>query len=99
MRDERRDIVGHQRGAERSIDVSRPAVALEVDADDLPSPGERGEIGAEHLDRAEPAVQQDERPARSMDLVVELDAVHVRVAADALRFAPPGALSVAVDLG
>src|SRR5688572_21142536 len=78
MLDERRDIAGHQFRAERSIDIGGPAVALQIDTDDLPPLRERRKIGTEHLGRAEPAVQEDERPAGPVDLVVELDAVDVR---------------------
>ena len=78
--DECRDVARHELNAQRSIDVGRPAVPLQIDADDLPALGECREVRAEHIDRAEPAVQQDQRPARPVDLVVELDAIHVRIA-------------------
>src|SRR5438445_678117 len=67
-------------------------VALQIDGDELPAFGERREVGAEHLDRSETAMQQDERSAGSVGLVIELDAVHVRVVAQAIRLASPGAL-------
>ena len=79
MRDETRDVAGHQLGAERSIDVGRPAVPLQVDADDLPALRQRRKVGAEHLGRTETAVQEDQRPTTSVNLVVELDAIDVRV--------------------
>ena len=91
------DIVRHQPDAQGSIDVGRPPVALQVDGDDLPAVGERGKVGPEHLERAEAAMQQDERSARSSGLVIELDAVHVGVVAHALRPAAPCALRVAPD--
>jgi hypothetical protein len=83
-----RTATPHQLGADRTIDVRGSAVALQVDADDLPTLGERGEVGAERLDRAEAAVQQDERAARSVDLVVELDAIHVCVRHRRFSFGP-----------
>src|SRR5207249_5714819 len=79
MPDEGRDVARHELRADRPIDVGCSAVALQVDADDLTAFRERREVGAEHLDGAETAVQQDQRPARAVDLVVELDVVHVRV--------------------
>src|SRR5206468_10385091 len=79
MRDEGRDLVRHQLRADRPIDVGGSAVALHIDADDLPAFCERREVGAEHLYGAETAVQQDHRPARAVDLGVESDAVHVCV--------------------
>src|SRR3989442_12276693 len=70
---------------------------LQVDGDDLPAFGERREVGAEHLDRSETAVQQDERSAGAVGLVIELDAVHVRVVAHTVRLTSPGALRGARD--
>src|SRR5439155_20886001 len=64
------DVVGHQRDAQGAIDVSRAPVALQVDGDHLAALGERREVGAKHLDGAETAVQQDERSAGSVDLVI-----------------------------
>src|SRR5205814_1244735 len=39
---------------------------------------EQLDVGAEHLNRSEAAVNQDERGARPEDLIGELDAVHAR---------------------
>jgi len=48
---------------------------LKVDPDD-PSPGgEQFHVRPEHLDRAEAAVQEDERLAFTDDLIAELDTV------------------------
>ena len=90
------DVVGHQRDAQGAIDVGRAPMALQVDGDHLAALGERREVGAKHLDGAETAVQQDERSARAVALVVQLDAVHVGVMAGAIRLAPPGALCCAL---
>ena len=81
--DERRDVVGHEPDVDRAIDVGRPAVTLEVDRDDLVVRGEGGQDRPEHLARAEPAVEQDQRPAAAVRLVVEVDAVDVGVLAGA----------------
>jgi hypothetical protein len=60
--DQGRDVVGHVRGRDRPVDVGRPAVALEIDRDDLVARGERRQERPEHLARSEPAVEQDQRP-------------------------------------
>ena len=96
MLDQCRDVVRHQLRAKWSIDVGRTAMALQVDCDDLPALGERREVGSEHRGRAQAAVEQDERPARSVGLVVELDPVHVGVAAHTFRLASPFGLGVAL---
>ena len=67
-------------GAQRPVDVGRPAVALQVRHDDLVVVRERRQERAEHLARAEAAVQQDQRPTGAVDLVVEVDPVDVGVA-------------------
>ena len=61
--DERRDVVGHEPDVDRPIDVGGPAVALEVDRDDLVVLRQGREDRPEHLARPEPAVEQDHRPA------------------------------------
>src|SRR5438045_1668886 len=96
--DERGDVVGHELRLERSIDVGRTAVALQIDGDDLPTLRERRQVGTKHRARAQSAVQQDERITRSLDLVVELDAVHVGVVANTPGLASPFALRFALRL-
>jgi hypothetical protein len=87
MADEGRDVVGHQLGADRAVDVGRPAVALEVGHDDLAVGGEGRKRRDEQLGRAESAVEHDDGPARggcgirTVGLVVEVDAVDVGVLA------------------
>ena len=63
--DEGGDVVGHGLEPHRPVRGGRPAVALEVDADHAPFGGEARDVRPEHLDRAEPAVEDDEgrRPA------------------------------------
>jgi hypothetical protein len=56
-------------------------MAVQVDADDLAVLGEDRQHGAEHVDRPQPAVQQLERLAPSVDFVVVLDAVGLDAAA------------------
>src|SRR2546422_10864201 len=96
MLDQARDVLVPQLDTEWSIDAGRPAVALQIHRDDLPTDGERWKVGAEHLESAKPAVQQDERVTGSADLVVELDASQFRVLADAVCRAAPFALGSAL---
>jgi hypothetical protein len=54
-------------------------VRLEVDSDDAVLGREQLEVGAEHLESAEPAVKKDEgRAALAEFLVAEVDAVDAR---------------------
>ena len=83
--DERRDVIGHEPDVDRPIDVGRAPVALEVGEDDLVVLGQRWQGRSEHLAGSEPAVQQDHRPSGAVDLVVEVDAIHIGVFAGDLR--------------
>jgi len=74
-------VVAHVLQAHLSVAQSRPAVAVQVDRDDLAHLGQRREPWFEQVDRAEPAVQQQERLAVPMDLVVVADAVGLDVSA------------------
>jgi hypothetical protein len=77
--DKRGDVVGHETEIERPVDVRGSAVPLQVDRDDLVVVGKSGQDRAEHFAGSEPAVQQDHRPSGPTRLVVEVDAVDVRV--------------------
>ena len=55
---------------------------LEIHSDDTTSGRKQLDIGAEHLNRPEATVQQDEWGARTEDLIGELDAVDMRNRAD-----------------
>jgi hypothetical protein len=96
--DQRRDVAGHQLRAEWPIDVGCAAVSLQIDSDDLAAFRKGRQGGAEHRYCAETAVQKDKRMSCSEGLVVELDAVHVRIFADAFRLASPRALSFPLEL-
>jgi hypothetical protein len=87
--DERRDVIGHEPEVDRPIDVGGPAVPLQVDGDDLMARGQRGKDGPEHLARPEPAMQQDQRPSRSVRLEVEVDAIDLGILAGALGVGGP----------
>ena len=83
------DVVGHEPDVDRTVDVGRPAVRLEIGQDDLVALGESRQGRPEHLTRAESAVEQDERAARAVDLVVEVDPVDVGVLAGARGLGRP----------
>jgi hypothetical protein len=78
--DQCRHVVGHRLGPERSVDVRRVAVALELDGDHAPAGRKRRQHRRPQLGRAEAAVQQHERFAGAVLLVVQGQPVHVRVA-------------------
>ena len=77
--DQGRDVVGHEPDVDRPIDVCGAAVPLEVDRDDLVALGQHREDRPEHLTRAEPPVEQDQRPPDTVGLVVKVDAVDLGV--------------------
>src|ERR1700674_1172384 len=85
MVDKGGDVVGHQPDVDWSIDVSSPAVSLQVGGDDLVALRELGEDGPERLVRHESAVQEDQRPPGTVGLVVEVEAVDLGILAGALR--------------
>ncbi len=73
--DEGGDVVCHRLEGHRALRRRRAAVRLQVEAYDLAVLGEEVDVGAEHLERAEAAVEQDERLALAEHLVAELDSV------------------------
>jgi len=77
--DQRGDVVGHRLVTQRVAGVRGAGVRLQIDGDDPALRGERGQHRAEHLTRAEPAVQQHERLTGVVLGVVEGQAVHVRI--------------------
>jgi hypothetical protein len=87
--DERRDVVGHEPGLDRSVDVGGAAVALQVDGDDLVTLGQGGKDRPEHLAGPEPAVQQDHRPPGPAGPEVGVDAVDLGVLAAVLGVSCP----------
>jgi hypothetical protein len=56
-------------------------VAVQVDSDDLPALRECGEHGSEHIDRSQAAVQQQQRLALAVNLVVVVEPVGLDVSA------------------
>jgi len=77
--DEPGDVIAHRLEAHRPIDVRGAAVRLQVDRDHPAALGQHRQDRGVHLARAEPAVQQDERPARAVLFVVQGYAVDVGV--------------------
>ena len=55
-------------------------MAVEVDADHRAPLGERREVRPEHFDLAEPAVEEEQRLALTVDRIVVVDAVGRHVA-------------------
>jgi hypothetical protein len=74
-------VVAHFDQVDLPVAECGASVAVQVDADDLAVLGEDRQHGTEHVDRAQPAVQQQERLALSVDLVVVVDAVGLDAAA------------------
>jgi len=74
------DVSGHKLEAQWAIDVGCAPVGLQIDGDNPPVLGEGWQHFAEHLDRADATMQQDERFSGAMDLVVQLQAVNLCVA-------------------
>ncbi len=66
--------------ADRALAKLGAAVTVEIDRDHLARLRERWQYRAEHLDRSEPAVQQEERLALAANLVVVADAIDGHVA-------------------
>jgi hypothetical protein len=82
--DQAGDVIGHEPRVDRSVDVGRPAVSLQVGHDELVALGQGRQDRPERLSRSEAAVQQDQRSTAAMDLVVHMQAVDVGVVADDL---------------
>ena len=80
------DVVGHALVGQRAVEVGSVAVALQFDGDDLPLLGQRGQVGAEHGDTNDSAVQKDRRFAGAANLVVEVKAVYGSIAGFDGRF-------------
>jgi hypothetical protein len=74
-------VVAHVDHVDPPVAERRAPVAVQVNADDLAVLGEDRQHGTEHLDRAQPTVQQQERLALSVDLVVVVESVGLDAAA------------------
>jgi hypothetical protein len=69
------DVIGHGFESKRTVDILRVPVTLQVHSDHLLRFGKRGQIGAEHLARFHPTVQQDQRFPIAMDLVIHMQTI------------------------
>ena len=75
-----RHVVAHVDETDGAIGERGASVAVQVDGDHLAMSPERPEVGLEHVDRSESAVQQEQRLALAVDLVVVVDAARGGVA-------------------
>ena len=82
--DQGRDVVAHQAHVDRPVDIGGPPVALEVGDDHQVAGRERRQQRPEHLTRSEPAMEQDDRPAGAVRLVIEVNPVDVGILPGAL---------------
>src|SRR5260370_20042210 len=83
--DEGSGVVRHLLVGERSIDVGRMPMALDLNCNDLPGPGQVWQNLPHHADRHEATGKQNERFPCTMDLVIHLETVYLCVAALAVH--------------
>jgi hypothetical protein len=79
MSEQRGGIVGQLLVGERAIDIGGVPVPLHLGNDDLSRLGEKRHQLPQRLGRHEGAVQQEQRPALPMNLVIHLEAIDRRV--------------------
>jgi hypothetical protein len=79
--EQRRDVVAHHGERHRSVRVRGTAVALHLNCDHWPRLRQRLHPALHLADRGQPSMEQNQRFALAVDLVIEVDAIHMRVAA------------------
>ncbi len=87
----------HVRKGHRAVERQGASVPLQIDADHLPAFGEGRQYGSEHFDGIEAAMQQDERFAFAVNLIIDFDAVDRGVAG--FRRGRHGGLLIALSDG
>jgi hypothetical protein len=75
------DVVGERLEAEEAVDAGGVAVTLQLDGDDSVVLRQAGKHRAPQVDRAEGAVDEEQRGTVAVDLVVHLETVDWGVAA------------------
>jgi hypothetical protein len=81
---QRRSVVGHLLVGEWAINVGGAPVPLLLGRDHLPCRRQPGQHRAHHVDRHVGAVQDEQRPARPVDLVIHAEIADRHVAAACL---------------
>jgi hypothetical protein len=74
-------FIAHRGEAHRPVRIRGAAVALHLDSDHLARLRQRLHPSLHLADCRQPAMDQNQRFALAVDLVIEIDAVHVSVAA------------------
>jgi len=79
MVQQHRNVVAHRGKTHRPVLVRRATVALYLHRDYLPCLSRRLHPSLHLADRRQPTMNQHQRFALAVDLVIELDAVHISV--------------------
>jgi len=76
MLDQRGDVVGHRFVTQWAVDIGGAPVSLQIDGNHFPVLRKRRHDVAEYFGSGQPAVQQDQRLSRTVDFVIQIEAVY-----------------------